>query len=252
MTDLRARQNGGGQVQALFPGGWRLEIPAGPSGAYRLAQLDDYMDLPRERFHWQAPLALQLRARVSAVDLPGTWGFGLWNDPFTLGLGAGGSARRLPALPNAAWFFHAGQPNYLAFRDHHSAQGFLAAVFSSPLVSSLALAPAGLALPLLLFPPAARLLRKMAARLIAEDSVSAAVDPLVWHTYRIEWRPNQARFFIDGQEIFTTSAAPRGRQGIVIWIDNQYVSFPPSGKLRMGTSTNREPAWLEVDEIVSD
>jgi len=57
------------------------------------------------------PCTFSLHARLSGTDLPGTWGFGLWNDPFGLSLGFGGQAARLPALPQAAWFMHASPPN---------------------------------------------------------------------------------------------------------------------------------------------
>src|SRR5688500_7952228 len=84
--------------------GWRFEIPAGPAGVYRLAQLDDYSALPRGRFPLSAPASLDLRCRVCDSSLPGTWGFGFWNDPFAFSLGLQGTTPRLPALPNAAWF----------------------------------------------------------------------------------------------------------------------------------------------------
>ncbi len=223
-----------------------MEIPPGPAGTYRWAQLDDYLQRPRSRFPWRPPLRLVLRARVSAQNLPGTWGFGFWNDPFSVGLGVSGTARRLPALPDAAWFFYAGPPNHLAFRDDHPAQGFLAATFASRAFPTLALAPGMLALPLLALPPAARLLRRAARYLINEDAALVAGDPLQWRTYWIDWRTDCARFFVDEREIFSTAVTPRAPLGLVIWIDNQYAAFPPSGRLRAGTSPNLETAWLEV------
>jgi len=77
-------------VTPLKVGAWRLEFPPGPQGRYRLAQLDDYSHQSRKSFPWQPPVTLSLQARVSAPALPGTWGFGLWNDPFSLSLGFGG------------------------------------------------------------------------------------------------------------------------------------------------------------------
>lgn len=94
---------------------YRLSIPAGSPDKYRLAQLDDYAKAPRNQLPWRAPASLSLSARVSKEWLPGTWGFGFWNDPFGLSLGFGGTGWRLPALPSAAWFFHASKENYLSF-----------------------------------------------------------------------------------------------------------------------------------------
>jgi hypothetical protein len=246
---LQPRRNGGGAVAELAPGHWRMEIPAGAAGTYRLAELDDHLDTARSHFPWQAPLRLELRARVSAPDLPGTWGFGFWNNPFSASLGISGTARRLPVLPNAAWFFYAGPPNYLAFRDNHPAEGFLAATFSAPPIPSLALAPAGLALPLLALPLTAKLLRRAAGLLIGEDSTLLDGDVTKWHTYRLDWGNDLARFFVDGSEVWATGVLPRGKLGSVIWIDNQYAAFPPSGRLRAGSSPNPQPAWLEVDQV---
>ena len=246
---LTHRRSGGGTVRETEMGRWRMEIPAGPEGVYRLAQLDDHMDLPRSAFAWQPPLRLELRARVSADGMPGTWGFGLWNDPFSANIGVSGMARKLPLLPNTAWFFYAGEPNYLALRDDHPAQGFLAAVFKAPKIPSLALAPGVITLPLLALRPAARLLRRAARLLVRDDAAIVPGSAADWRTYRIDWRAEGVRFAVNGQEIFVTPHSPRGPLGFVVWLDNQYAAFPPSGRLRFGTSANPEAAWLDVEAV---
>jgi len=38
--------------------------------------------------------------------------------------------------------------------------------------------------------------------------------------------------------------------GIVIWIDNQYAAWSPDGKLRYGMCENRDPAWLEIKDLL--
>ena len=86
--DLQSLLTPGASALLTATGTWRLEIPAGPAGTYRVAQLDDYAHLPRLRFPWRSDteqvLRLSLEARLSAPELPGTWGFGWWNDPFSL------------------------------------------------------------------------------------------------------------------------------------------------------------------------
>jgi hypothetical protein len=236
----------GAEVLASGPGAWRLSIPAGEKGAYRLAQVDDTFGLTRRAFHWRAPFALELRARVSTADLPGTWGFGLWNDPFSAGLGVGGTSARLPALPNAAWFFYASPPNHLAFHDGHPAQGFLAATFSAPRVPS-ALTIFGLpGVPLLALPASARLVRGLLARMLREDAAQLDLDVTAWHAYRMEWLEKSCRFHVDGRMVFETNVSPRGPLGLVIWVDNQYAAFPPDGRLRSGTLAG-PAAWMEVE-----
>jgi hypothetical protein len=95
---------------------YRLTIPAGSANQYRLAQLDDYTQNKRSQFPLRFPLSVILSARVSSDSIPGTWGFGLWNDPFGLSLGFGGNPWRLPTLPNAVWFFGASEESYLSFK----------------------------------------------------------------------------------------------------------------------------------------
>ncbi len=235
-----------GQAARSRPGAWRLWIPAGERGTYRGAQLDDTFGRARRAFGWRAPFTWALRARVSAADLPGTWGFGLWNDPFSAGVGINGGGARLPALPNAAWFFYASPPNHLAFREGHPAQGFLAATFRAPRAPS-ALTLLGLpALPLLALPAAARLVRRALALAVQEDSAGLEVDVTAWHAYRLDWEATSCRFWVDGRMLFETGIAPRGPLGLVIWIDNQYAAFPPDGRVRSGTLAGPE-AWLEVE-----
>lgn len=230
-------------------GVWRLEVPSGPQGCYRLAQLDDYAGLLRRDFLWKPPLILNLSARASSENIPGTWGFGLWNDPFSLSLGMGGGTRRFPSLPNAAWFFSASPQNYLSFQDHKPAQGFLAQTFQSPSIPALILALGTLLLPCLAWSKSARLLRKLMGQVVKEDSADLIIDPTQWHNYTLEWVRSQVCFKINGHQVINTKVSPTRRLGLVIWIDNQYASFPPSGRLTYGTLENRDPAWIEVSGI---
>lgn len=251
LLELKSRATPGARAAQDSSGTWRLEIPAGPRGSYRLAQLDDYSDVSRAGLPWNSPCSLSLQARAySARTIPGTWGFGFWNDPFSLSLGVGGGSRRLPALPNAAWFFFASPPNYLSLRDDQPAYGSLAATFHSPSWPSIALAPAVLLLPMAALPAAARLLRRAARRIIHQDAVQLSVNPADWHSYRIDWCGGEASFSIDGHPVLRTSVSPGGPLGLVLWIDNQYAALPPDGQLCYGTLENPENAWIEIRQIV--
>lgn len=247
---LASHHTQGSLVSATAPGNWRLEIPAGSARRYRLAQVDDYHQLHRRDFCWQPPLKLSLRARVSAADLPGTWGFGLWNDPFSLSMGLGGAAKRFPALPNAAWFFFASPPNYLSFRDDLPAQGFLAATFQSRLVSPVVLALASPGLGLAAIPTGAQLVRRVLRRLVKQSAALVPGAVTDWHSYTLDWLPDEVAFTLDGQVIHSTPVTPSGPLGLVIWVDNQFAALPPSGRLRFGTLMNSKPAWLEVENLM--
>jgi len=236
-------------VVPLDGGGWRLEIPQGPQGHYRLAQLDDYTGLLRRDFIWNPPLTLSLSARASSEIIPGTWGFGLWNDPFSLSLGLGGGTRRFPSLPNAAWFFFSSPQNYLSFQDHKPAQGFLAQTFRAPSIPTPILALGTLLLPLLTWSKSACLLRKLARRLIKEDSMQLNIDTAQWHAYTLQWTSEHTIFSVDGTIVYQFGSTPKSRLGLVIWVDNQYASFPPDGQLSFGTLENPVPAWIDVKDI---
>jgi hypothetical protein len=244
---LSPRVQAGGQVNHdLTADVLRLSIPSGPAGQYRWAQLDDYAALPRGRFLWTPPISLSLDARISAPDLPGTWGFGFWNDPFQASLGLGGTARRLPALPNAAWYFYASPPNYLAFRDDLPAQGLLAATFRAPLLPAPLLAAGLPLLPFLKWPWAARKLRRMAARLIHQASALLVVDCTQWHHYQLDWGKDQTAFCVDEEVVLETTVSPLGRGGLVLWIDNQYAAFTPEGRVGFGMLGCGAESWLEL------
>ncbi len=228
---------------------YRLSIPAGASDTYRLAQLDDYAKTARSRFPLRHPIRLRLSARASSEAIPGTWGFGLWNDPFGLSLGFGGNPFRLPTLPNAVWFFGASKESYLSFRDAATTQrgvaanGFLAQAFRSPKFHPL-LIPAGLT-----FPFSSTMTRRLMGKVIQEDGIRLSMDVTQWHRYQLDWRENQVSFAVDDTQIFESRVSPHPPLGLVIWIDNQYAAFTPEGKIGFGVLANPELAWLEVKNI---
>lgn len=231
--------------------GFRLSIPAGGADAYRFAQLDDYARLPRRQFPHRSPFHLNLLARTSNDFLPGTWGFGLWNDPFGLSLGFGGNPLRFPALPNAVWFFGASEENHLSFADNDGAStmnptatnGFMAQSFRSPVIHPW-LIPAGLA-----FPFSRKAARRMLGKVIKEDGIVLSTDVTRWHRYSLTWDEKRVAFEMDETRVFESSVSPNPPLGMVIWIDNQFASFTPDGKLGFGVLANPEPAWLEIKDL---
>ena len=251
--------------------GWRLSIPAGGADKYRNAQLDDYARLSRRRFPHRFTRRVSLFAHASSDSIPGTWGFGLWNDPFGLSLGFGGNPFRLPTLPNAVWFFGASKENYLSFKDdprpersgaqtkgasttsfatnaQPSAQrgvthGFMAQTFRSPKFHP-SLIPAGLA-----FPFSRKVTRKILGRVIGEDGVAVSVDQTEWHRYSLTWEEKRVSLEVDNVEVFESAVSPNPPLGLVIWIDNQFASFTPDGKIGFGVLANPEPAFLEIRDL---
>jgi hypothetical protein len=228
---------------------WHLEIPTRSKSGYRLAQLDDHGSLQRRDFPWKPPLTLSMQARVSTPELPGTWGFGLWNDPFSFMLAYNKLVPRFPTFPDAAWFFHASPQNYLSLRDDLPANGFLAATFRSKKVPIALLALASPLLALTLFPGLAQLVRQVLRGMIQQDAALVLTHVTEWHAYTLEWEPDLVKFILDGTEILHTNIAPQGPMSLVIWVDNQYAALPPGSRLKYGTLPNPEPAWMEIRDI---
>ncbi len=265
-ADLESRHTPGASVVST-PNGFCLTIPEGGTSGYRVAQLDDYTKSPRRHFPHRTSLSLSLRARASADSIPGTWGFGLWNDPFGFSLGFGGNPFRIPALPNAVWFFHASQENYLSLTDPSTSSGrvkpgngFMAQVFRSPVLplgrfvvlplGRFAVFPLGpLARVAATLPFSRKKARDLMGKIIEEDGVRLGADVTEWHAYRFEWSPKRSAFWVDEVLVLETSVSPRPPLGLVIWIDNQYAAFTPEGKIGFGILENDKPAWLEIEDI---
>lgn len=245
---MREIVRGGGKVIHKEPSEWRLEIPPGRPSRYRLAQMDDYMGLSRGKFPWNPPLNLSLRARASAQVIPGTWGVGLWNDPFGTAL-VKGTEMRLPTLPNTAWFFFASPPNYLSFRDELPGYGQLAATFCSPGKLPLRLVVSIPVIPLIILLPFSRWMRRLVGRYVHQDTVEFDIDPTDWHKYEIDWRKDGVVFLVDEQFLKEVNVHPKGPLGLVIWIDNQYASWTPDGRLRYGNLANDQAAWVELKDL---
>jgi hypothetical protein len=249
--NLSPRQAGSATVQRTSAG-WQLKIPAGPPRNYRLAQLDNYARTPRSRLNHTPPWSFRVSARASSTDLPGTWGFGLWNDPFGLSLGfGGGKPLRLPTLPQTAWFMQASRPNWLSLRDDPEkvpANGFFAGTFRSPKLPSLLLAPGLLALPLCAIRLISQYLRRAAARIIQQDATRVDLDVTQWHEYSIQWLQEICRFTVDGKTLLETTCSPVAPLGMVLWIDNQYAAWTPEGRLGYGMLEN-PTAWLEIEKM---
>ena len=249
MPSIEPHCTAGASVKEEPAGQWRMQIPPGPTGSYRLAQLDDYQRRARPDFLWQPPLRLSAAVRVSAQAHAGTWGFGLWNDPFSFNLGIAGAGRRLPALPNAAWFFYASPHNYLSFRNDKPAHGMLAATFSAANIPALLLAPGALALPLLFSRFTTPLLRWLLRLFIREDAQELKGNWNAWHTFALEWEAQRVRFLLDDQPVFETEISPHGRLGLVLWIDNQYASLAPGERFKSGALGDQTASWMDIRDL---
>lgn len=235
----------------------RLAFPNAARGRYTDAQIDDCDHLPRRKYLWHPPLRLDVRARAShpqhapalpasardpGATLRGTAGFGFWNYPFS-------TTGAVLTLPDAVWFFYASPPANMALVPGVPGWGWKAQVVHAHRWG--ALAAAGPTLAAIGWGhltgrqnSAARCMRWLSGAV--EAHLTPSLDD--WHDYAIEWRPDQARFLVDGQEALVAPNPPRGPLGFVAWIDNQYAVATPRGTLRFGT-LDAGPQWLDLAHV---
>jgi hypothetical protein len=248
LQDLAVLELGGGNVSRQEKA-VKLAIPAKLDG-YADAQLDDHRSLPRRRFPWRPPLRLALRARASGVDLPGTLGFGFWNDPFSLSLGQAGAGRRLPAVPQALWFFYASCRSDIAMAAGLPGNGWKAASLNPrPLADLLALPALAVGVALsqlsLIRPSLMRLAQSIGGA--CEAVLPARIDQ--WHDYSIEWHRGFADFAVDGKGVLRAEDPPRAALGFVAWIDNQFATASPKSRFSFGVEKTHQPQWLEIRDL---
>jgi len=246
---LQPLEIGNGRVAVKEANRCRMTLPPGLKN-YADAQLDDYRGLSRRKFPWQPPLRMRLRGRASHPAPIGTLGFGFWNDPFSLSLGQGGAARRLPAAPNALWFFYASPPNDMALDPFVPGQGWKAASLRSPSVPSLLLAfPALIIAGLAQVKPLRRPLMRTALRLVSAEERLLDTALNDWHDYELRWEAQGAAFYVDNVEVHSAVNPPSGPLGFVTWIDNQFAVASPDGGFRFGTLPTQAEQWLEIENL---
>jgi hypothetical protein len=85
---------------------------------------------------------------------------------------------------------------------------------------------------------------------VQQATASLPFDLIVWHTYRLEWQVERTRFFVDERLLLDTPLSPLGPLGLVVWVDNQYMAFPPQGLLRAGTLPAVAPGWIEIADLL--
>lgn len=248
----------GGAVD-VDAGGLRLWFPNGAhTGRYTNAQIDDYGSQSAPHFRWRPPLLVEIRARASHRAHParteppdrledqqwlrGTAGFGFWNHPFTV-------TSVTLRLPKAVWFFAASPPSNMALVPGMPGWGWKAQVVHTHRPGlALGVAPTAAAVAWAMVSRRDRMASRWVQRLSGTAEAEVDADLREWHTYTIDWRPDEARFAVDGAQVLAAPNPPRGPLGFVAWVDNQYAVVTPRGQFRFGTLTSG-PQWLEIESL---
>ncbi len=193
---------------------------------------------------------MRLRARTSILNPRGTLGFGFWNDPFALNLGQAGAARRIPAPPQAVWFFYGSPPHDLRLVPGLPGHGWKAAALRMCSIPWILLMPAMLiGFPLSRLPILRRFVVGAGQRLILAKEEPLDLHLGAWHSYTIEWRPGRSEFFVDGRRVLRSDLELPGPLGFVAWIDNQYAVLSPDRGARFGVLPLEAPQSLEIEGL---
>ncbi len=252
VLEIESLEIGSGHVEALAGGdgsqGWRLAL--GPSQRYGDAQLDDHHDPRRRILRWTPPVRLSLSARSSSASPAGTFGFGFWNDPFSVGLGVQGGTRRLPRPPQTAWFFHASSRSDLRLSPDVAGDGWKTATLQSrPVHPALLLPGAAAAFLGMQLPPLRQWMFSLLRQFYWAEETRLHFDPSQWHSYVIDWREDRVVFLMDGEIQAVSAEPPRPPLGLVIWIDNQFAVVSPEKGMRFGVEPMVEAQWLEIARL---
>lgn len=224
--------------------GVRLLLPGASDAQYSDAQLDDFhMDAgrrERDEFVWRPPLRLELRARFSHSQqaLRGTAGFGWWNAPF-----AGDRATVVGVGPQVLWFFFGSPPNNLAATPGWSGHGWFAQGLNVPTLPGWLVEAGMWAMRL----PGVRWLARRGAGSVsrAAEQPLHDVDITQWHDYALEWRGDEAAWWVDGTCVLRYRQPPRGPLALVLWVDNQWADL----ENHSGLLATPDPQWLDIAEV---
>src|SRR5579875_3475490 len=243
---------GGGSLD-IVDSALRMSFAQAQQGRYSDAQIDDYGSLARTQFPWRPPLRMEVEARSSLPaatsadtkennSLRGTAGFGFWNYPFSV-------RGDILMLPEAIWFFYASPPSNMALVPGIPGWGWKAQVVHTMRPGALlALLPTTLAIGWARATGATQTAARWLQRLSGASEVLLTAEMTQWHTYALEWRAHQARFWVDDVLVLTVANPPTRPLGFVAWLDNQYAIATPRGVLRFGTVASG-PQQLELGFI---
>lgn len=244
---------GGGSLH-IVNSALRMEFPSAQSGQYVDAQVDDYTGLVRSAFPWKPPLRMEVRARSSlpaaiasstlesANIMRGTAGFGFWNYPFSI-------RGDILLLPEAIWFFYASPPSNMALVPGVPGWGWKAQVVHSMRFAALpATIPTALAVAWARLTGTSRPAARWMQKLSGAHEALLAVEMDSWHTYTLEWRHNEAQFWVDGSLVLSAPEPPVRPLGFIAWLDNQYAIATPQGSIHFG-SVSSGPQWFDIDSI---
>lgn len=223
------------------PGIVRLVVDGACEGELSDAEIDDHRTAPRWNLNWSPPLTLTVRARFShpAGQLCGTAGFGFWNDPFDW-------VGNVESPPNAIWFFYASPHSDMAFVRGVSGSGWKAAHLNGGRAGGIAMS---LGNYLFRLPGMSKAVFAAAERRIKAAEEIVAVRMTDWHEYRLDWKPSEAIFAVDGVQVLRAPDPPNVPLGFVAWIDNNSTTMGPGKDFAFKRISIPQRQWMELGYV---
>lgn len=224
--------------------GLKLIVEGAEAGNLSVAQIDDYIHLPRARYYWRPPLQLHTRLRAShpSGELLGTAGVGFWNNPMPLW------GTRMEVNPNWIWFYYASPQSNISLAAGPT-HGWKASVVHAGRGGGTLLA---LGERLMQLPGVGRWLSQ--ARFPAQEAALDSIDFTHWHDLTIEWLSDRITFRADEQVVLQAELTLDVPLAFVAWLDNNYASLTPDGKFEVGNLAIPqrqavELAFVEIDAL---
>lgn len=220
----------------------RFIVEGTEEGQLSDAEIDDHRTVPRYKLPWTPPLRMSVRARMShrAGEMLGTAGFGFWNDPFDW-------IGNVQVPPNAIWFFYASPQSDMAFAPNVRGHGWKVASLNAGRADPFTMAVGNFVFRL---PGMSKIVFRAAqARTNAHEKTLDDVALTDWHDYRIDLMSNEARFFVDGVEIFRAPNPPRVPLGFVAWVDNNFAVMGTGREFAFGRMAIAHKQWMELAHV---
>lgn len=224
------------------PGVLRFAEEGAEEGKLSDAEIGDYRAVSKAKLPWAPPVRMTVRARMShrAGEMLGTAGFGFWNDPFDW-------IGNVQVPPNALWFFYASPQSDMAFAPNVRGNGWKGATLNGGRADGLTMTIGNF---LFRLPGMSQLVFRLAqTRIAAHERVLDDVALTDWHTYRIDWLPREAIFFVDDVEVFRAPNPPTVPMGFVAWVDNNCTTMGLGREFSFTRLSIQQRQWMELGRV---
>ncbi len=225
----------------------RVRFCLGPTKVASNVQIDDYQPLARKAFLHRGEVELEFRLRWhwAQGDLPkGTSGVGFWNDPFMM------TGWRVPSLPQAFWVLCHDKKSRLNGSTEATEPGCHLMSLDAWSLRFLCHLPFWvLSLPFWFVPLCRRYLWIYMKGQLCFSDRRLDIDLRSWNRVRMSLKEQRLCIAVNEKVVLDCPYRSKKGLGLVIWMDNQHLTWHDSGRLSMGSDAIGEEQWLEVDEF---